>query len=242
MSLNLIADSTSQHALKAADFLFAAVVHVIVILLIVTLTWWQSTFKPEPLNRIEVMMISGAELARLQKQPPEPAAKPVQKQAPKAAAKPVQKQPEAKPVLKYEPKPAKKAAAKADDDYDPFAPVESQSDVTTPKRAVRNDMADIMGKQLSQKELDGYIAMMQQAVQRKWKVPAGVESSTPDPLVEMVLRLNGSLVSARIVESSGNAALDQTLIKAIHAAAPFKVPQQQFEAFRVNRIRFRPLK
>ncbi|MCK5307270.1 MAG: TonB C-terminal domain-containing protein [Zetaproteobacteria bacterium] len=232
MSLNLAADSTNQHTLKAADFLFAATVHVIVILLIVILTWWQSTSKPEPLNRIEVMMISGAELAKLQKQ----ASKPV--------AKPRKMKPKAKPVLKFDPKPVKKRAPprEVEDDFDPFAPVESQSDITTPKKAARNDMAEIMGKQLSQKELDRYIAKMQQAVQYHWKVPAGVDSSIPDPLVEMVLRRNGSVVSARIVESSGNASLDQTLINAIHAAAPFEVPLQQFEAFRVNQIRFRPLK
>jgi TonB family protein len=58
----------------------------------------------------------------------------------------------------------------------------------------------------------------------------------------MVLRRNGSVANARIVETSGNMALDQTLINAIHAAAPFNIPLQQFEAFRVNQIRFRPLK
>jgi len=231
LSLNLVADSTNQHSLKTADFLFAAVVHIVVIALIVILTWWQSISKPEPLNRIEVMMISGAELAKLQKQVRKP------------VAKPKQKKPEAKPVLKYEPKPEKKTPVKEiEEDFDPFAPMESQSDITTPKKAARNDMADIMGKQLSQRELDAYIAMMQQAVQRHWKVPAGVDSSIPDPLVEMVLSRNGSVVSAQIVESSGNSALDQTLINAIHAAAPFKLPQQQFEAFRINQIRFRPLK
>jgi len=176
-------------------------------------------------------MISGADLAKLQKK----SSKPVVKRK--------KVKPKAKPVLKFDPKPAKKAQVKeVEDDFDPFAPMASESDITTPKQAARNDMADIMGKQLSKKELDAYIAMMMKAVERKWKVPAGVDASTPDPLVEMVLRHNGSVVSARIVESSGNAALDQTLINAIHAAAPFKLPQQQFEAFRINQIRFRPLK
>ncbi len=230
MSLNLAADSNNQHSLNVADFLFAAAVHVVVVMLIVILTWWQSISKPEPMQRIEVMMISGAELAKLQRK----SSKPV--------AKPKKVKPKAKPVLKFDPKPAKKTKVKeVEDDFDPFAPMTSESDITTPKPAARNDMADIMGKQLSKKELDAYIAMMQQAVQRHWKVPAGVDSSIPDPLVEMVLSRNGSVVSATIIESSGNAALDQTLIKAIHAAAPFKVPQQQFEAFRTNRLRFRPL-
>ena len=226
MSLNLAVNPANQHSLQSADFIFAVVVHIVVIATIVILTWWQSISKPEPLNRIEVTMISGAELAKLQNQ---------------TSLKP--KKTNAKPVVKFDPVAAKKTQVKeVEDNFDPFAPMESQSDITTPKQATRNDMADIMGKQLSEKELDRYIAMMQQAVQLKWKVPAGVDSSIPDPLVEMVLRRNGTVFSATIVESSGNSALDQTLIKAIHAAAPFKLPQQQFEAFRVNQIRFRPLK
>jgi TonB family protein len=231
LSLNLVADSTSRHTLKAADLLFAAAVHVVVILLIIILTWWQSTSKPEPLNRIEVMIISGAELAKLQKQ------------ASKPAVKPRKAKPKARPVLKFDPKPVKKAPVReVEDDFDPFAPMQSQSDVTTPKKTTRNDMAEIMGKQLSQKELDRYIAMMQQAVQRQWKVPAGVDSSTPDPLVEMVLRRDGTVFSAQIIESSGNTSLDQTLIRAIYAAAPFQLPKQQFEVFRTNQLRFRPEK
>jgi len=177
------------------------------------------------------MMISGAELAKLQKKSRKP------------VAKPKRVKPKAKPVLKFDSKPAKKTQVKeVEDNFDPFAPMASKSDITTPKPAARNDMADIMGKQLSKKELDAYIAMMMESVKRHWKVPAGVDGSTPDPLVEMVLRRNGSVVTVHIIESSGNAALDQTLIKAIHAAAPFKVPQQQFEAFRINQIHFRPLK
>ncbi|MCF7822004.1 MAG: hypothetical protein K9M17_06140, partial [Mariprofundaceae bacterium] len=111
MLLNLAADPASQNTLKTADFLFAAAVHAAVILLITILAWWQSASKPEPLNRIEVMMISGAELARLQKPAPKPAVKP-KKAAPKA-----------KPVLKFDPRPAKKTPVKAvEDNYDPFAP------------------------------------------------------------------------------------------------------------------------
>lgn len=229
LSLNLAVKPAGQNSLNAADFIFAGIIHLIIILLIVILSWWQSVPDPEPLKRIEVQMISAKELAKLQK--PKPAVR--QKNKPFKE--------KAQPVLKLETKPEKTNKA-IEDDFDPFAPMQSQSDVVTPKKALQNDMVDAIGKQLSQQEVDRYIAMMQQAVQSHWKVPAGVDSSTPDPLVEMTLRRDGSVLSARITESSGNASLDQTLISAIYAASPFQLPKQQFEAFRTNHLRFRPLK
>ena len=225
MSQNPAADSHDWNDLQRGDFLFAAAVHLVVIVLIVIVSWWQSLEEPEPMARIEVQMISAKDLAKLQKQAREQPHE-VKKRAPE-------------PVPKLEP--AKKKAP-AQEEFDPFAPLQSDSDVKTRDHSSASDMADIMGKQLSQQEIDRYIAMMQKAVQQRWKVPAGVESDTPDPLVEMVLNRNGSVASVRIVESSGNAALDQTLISAIYAAAPFQIPTQQFEVFRTNQIRFRPLK
>lgn len=235
MSLNLAVKPADQNALNAADFIFAGTVHLLVILLIIILSWWQSISEPEPLKRIEVEMISAKELAKMQHQ--KPAVKKKRKKLkpkPKLKLKPT-------PVLKLQTK-SKKPVKTVVDDFDPFAPMQSQSDVTTPKKALRDDVIDVMGKQLSEQEIDRYIAMMQQAVQNHWKVPAGVNGSTPDPLVEMVLNRNGTVASVKIIESSGNSSLDQTLISAIYAAAPFQVPKQQFEVFRTNQLRFRPLK
>jgi len=229
LSLNRAVKSADQNALTAADFIFAGVVHLLVIILAVILSWWQSTSEPKPLKHIEVEMISARELAKMQNQ------KPIIPQKKKKL------KPRAKPVPKLEPQ-SKKQAKAVENDFDPFAPVQSRSDITTPKKALRNELLTIMGKQLSEQEVDRYIAMMQQAVQQHWKVSADVDNAILDPLVEMVLNRNGSVASARIIESSGNASLDQTLISAIYAAAPFRIPKQQFELFRTNRIRFRPLK
>jgi len=224
--LNQGADRNDWNQLQRTDFIFAGAVHLVVIVLIVIVSWWQSISAPDPLPRIEVKMISGKELAKLQKQVK-------QQRSEKKKSSPA-------PAPKLET--SKKKPATSQEEFDPFAPLQSDSDVKTSDKSTNSDMADIMGKQLSQQEIDRYIAMMQQAVQRKWKVPAGVESDTPDPLVEMILNRNGSVASVRIVETSGNTALDQTLISAIYAAAPFQIPPQQFEVFRANQIRFRPLK
>jgi len=199
---------------------------------IAVLTWWQSNQQPEPLKRIEVRMISAQELRHLQHQE---IAKPkhIQKHA-KAAPKVLKKTPKVT-QLKAKPK-----VQQAESDFDPFAPVESSSNSKKHTKK-QKDIADIMGKQLSKQEIDRYIAIMQAAVQKHWKVPGGLSENTPAPLVEMILRRDGSLISVRILESSGHAALDQTLITAIRAAAPFNIPRQQFESFQNNQIRFHPL-
>jgi len=218
-----------RNALSGPDLLFAALLHLLVVGVIVTLVWWQGSREPEPMKRIEVQMISAKQLAKMQHP----------KAAPHKTAKKTKS--EAKPSLKT--KPSSKSKPVAEEPFDPFAPVESSSDRTDAASSAPNrDLANIMEQQLSSQEMDRYIAMMQAAVQRNWKVPAGVSESTPDPVVEVELRPDGSVARIEVVKSSGNDALDRTLIAAIKAAAPFQIPRQQFEAFRINRIGFHPLK
>jgi len=211
-------------SLNRTDVVLALLLHLLVLSVIAGLAYWQGRHAPEPMHRVEVMMISAKELAKLEH--------------PKRVTKPSHQKP--KPEVKPETKP-KPSKHQADDAFDPFAPVESASDVKETAATSQPELADIAGKQLSQQEMDRYIAMIQAAVQRNWKVPASVNYEQ-DPLVEMRLLPNGSVESIRILEGSGNAALDASLIRAIQAAAPFTLPQQQFEAFRVNQIRFHPLK
>jgi len=262
--------------LKSLDLLWALLFHVLVFTVIGTLAYWQQQHRPEPLKRIEVMMISAQQLAKLEQQSRRKA-KPVKhkqvkaKPKPKVKAKPKIKKPAVKPkpkptpkkpVVKLKPKPApkpahiakpkavkkaaakKKTAAKVEDNFDPFAPLASTTDraVSSKKASTsRPELANLMGKQLSSSEKERYIALMQAAVQEHWKLAVSTGKFT-DPLVEMRLLPSGAVASVKILESSGNEALDASLIRAIKAAAPFELPRQQFEFFRVNRIRFHPLK
>ena len=261
--------------LNSTDLLFAVLLHTLVLTVILVLAYWQPLHKEEPLKRIEVMMISARQLAKLEQQAhnkpkhnraasdkhrkqktvktakAKPIVKPVIKEKRLMQAKPklaVKEKPliQQKPIVKAEkiikPKARTKASAKVDENYDPFAPISSSSDRTTTHVKTRHpDLADLAGKQLSSSEKERYIAMIQAAVQDHWKVPISIGAFI-DPLVEMKLLRNGDIASVRILESSGNALLDESLIRAIRAAAPFQLPAQQFEFFRVNKLRFHPLK
>ncbi len=194
---------------------------------------------------------------------PQPAPKP--QAAPKASPKPqVQSKPKVKPKAKPEHHPAIKPKTKSKTKakpkakarpqhrarpkskarpFDPFKPLESPEDISTPlpAPAVSPSVRELQQRQLSAQELNRYIARIQAAVQKHWKVPAHIRYDR-DPLVQMTLNPDGSVQHVDIIESSGNAALDASLIRAIQAAAPFSIPREQFEVFRDNKIRFHPLR
>ncbi len=146
-----------------------------------------------------------------------------------------------KPVPARAPVKAQRPAAEP---FDPFKPLESPSDVApdTETAAASRDARELVRAQLSRQEINRYIARIQNAVQRHWKVPA-LTRHERDPLVLMRLNPDGSVAEVRVLESSGSPALDASLKRAILAAAPFEVPpREQFEVFRENKIRFHPLR
>jgi len=246
--------------LSKLDILYAFLLHLLIIIIAVVLAFWQNQKQEEPLQRIEIMMISAKQLSEIE-QMARRKTRPVKQETiqPKASEKP-KVNPKKPPVLKLEEKPkpkeapkpeltakpAPKAQAKKKElDFDPFAPIASTSDRSPESRnkasTSRPDIANIAGQQLSKNEIERYIALMQAKVQEQWRVPANT-GKVSDPVVEMELARSGKVVSVKIIESSGNEMLDATLIRAIQAAAPFQVPKQQFEYFRMNRLTFRPEK
>jgi len=206
--------------------------HVLILAAILILNLWHKPLEFHPVS-VQVTMISAEQLKKMQRAAHPPAKQKVKKLV--AKAKPVPKVEKKTPQAKLKPV----AKAKPDPDFDPFKPMESSSDVksATPHST---QAADVFSGQLSEQEINRYVALIQDAVQRKWKVPN--VQDVQDPLVEMVLNPNGSVNRVKILESSGSAAFDASLKRAIEAAAPFQVPVREFEMFRNNRIRFRPLR
>ncbi len=226
------------------DLISALVLHVVVLAILLFLHQWQSANPRMPDRVMQVKMVS---LQELQAMTQKHAAKSKPKAKPKKTipAKPKPKpMPRPRPQAVLNPKPAakKKKVAEEELDYDPFAPLEAK-----PKKRVKkkqqNERAlrDMMQAQISDVELNKYIAGMQQAVERQWKVPTELMAKLDDPLVELKLLPTGAVASVRILESSGSKQLDATLLQAIYAAAPFDIPSQQYALFQTNLIRFHPL-
>ena len=218
MSLSLAVKGPKDPVnLSGQNILLAAGLHALVLIAIVAITLWKPHPLPLPPKAFEVKLISADMFKK---------AKPRQTLARKKL------KPPAKPKAKTLPK-----------DYDPFTPLVSTTKTPTKSKAQASPSlsADLRG-QLSEKEMDRYIAMIQTAVQEKWKVSADMSDFKEDPVVSMELNLNGTVRRLEIVASSGSPAMDESLIRAIQAAAPFTLPRQQFEVFRTNRMRFHPLR
>ncbi|MDQ7003764.1 MAG: TonB family protein [Ghiorsea sp.] len=249
--------------LATRDFIFAFALHIIVVgLLLLTNEWHEERVKfPErvmqvnmvSLNELQAMMkqpepkkVKPQPVKKVVTQPKNPESKPVKKEdskakpRPKADKKPAIPQPVIAPTPPSQPK--KKKVVEEELDYDPFAPMESAPKERV-KRKTHNAQAlqDILQAQMTDVEINRYIARMQQAVERQWKVPTESASQLHKPLVELKLSPRGDVVRVRILESSGSKTLDETLLQAIYAAAPFDIPSQQYDLFKTNRIRFHPL-
>ena len=91
---------------------------------------------------------------------------------------------------------------------------------------------------LSRQEVARYLARMRARIESAWRPPPGPFER--DPEIELRLFPDGRIRSVRILVSSGNPALDASLVRAVQAAAPFALPPEGYEAFLTNRIRFHP--
>jgi len=219
------------------DIAVSILLHLLVLALIVVFgLWHRQTQSFHPIG-VKVHLISAHQLRRLQHHSHSKR----RHHRPKTKQKPVMKH---KPALKHKLKPAikhhTKPKPKARDNFDPFKPMQSSTDAKTSTHA-SPEASQIFQGQLSKQEINRYIALIQRSVQQHWKVP-NIGNHVRDPLVEMVLNPGGSVREVNILESSGNAALDASLIRAIESASPFQVPRRQFELFRHNKIRFHPLR
>jgi len=235
--------------LEKRDFILAFALHVLLIAVIVVLQARQAERKPMPERLIQVNMVSLKNLQAMMHKP-----KVKEKSKPKVKAK-VKPKPKSKPKPKKKPKAAlpakpahkpKKKKVIEEPDYDPFSPLESTpephvSTTSKPKTNSKKVLQDLLQGQLSEQEINRYILGMQKAVEQQWKVPMEMMDRVQPALVSLTLAPTGDVLKVTILESSGSTMLDESLRKAIYAAAPFKLPSKQFELFKHNTIRFYPI-
>jgi TonB family protein len=237
--------------LEKRDLIFAFALHVLVIAVIAMIQAWQTDRKPMPERLIQVNMVS---LKTLQAMMHKPEAKEKSKYSVKPNVKPIPKpkptpEPTKKPIAVLPAKPLskpKKEKVVEEPDYDPFSPLESTPEpqintAAKSKASSKKVLQDLLQGQLSEQELNRYILGMQKAVEQQWKVPMEMMDRVQPALVSLTLAPTGDVLKVTILESSGSTMLDDSLRKAIYAAAPFKLPNKQFELFKNNMIRFHPI-
>ncbi len=242
-------------------------------LLVIALTanWADSTskvitVKPAP-KVINARLVDASDLKPKPKAAPKPAAKPAPKPVPKPTPKPVPKatpkpvpKPTPKPVTKPAPKqvtkpapakpePAKPTPAPAPAKVEPEEPRMSQEELAAITRAdlaraVAEEEGAAAAAATSSEMAASYAALIQQTVINYWSRPPSARNGM-EVLLSIQLIPTGEVVSATVLQSSGNSAFDQSAINAVKKAGSFpelqNLPPGEFEqSFRRFRLLFRP--
>ncbi len=169
--------------------------------------------------------------------PPEPVqetvkpdiAIPDKKPKPKPEVAKPQKKPEVKPEAKPKAKPEAKPWAKQSAQASQSAQAPSQSNAQTEQEAAIGRV------------VDEYTAKIASKIRRNIVMPPNVE---PDVKAEFSVTLlpGGSVLNARLTRSSGNAAYDNAVERAILKSDPLPLPSDagMFSRFRELKLSFRP--
>lgn len=183
------------------------------------------------------------------KEPPKPKTPP--KVEPKPEPKPVEKKPEPKPEPKVEKKPEPKVPPKPDNR------LEQELQDKLLKESLARESADQMRRQAAQeadlmaklaadgarsKARETWAGRISAHVKRHVVVPPGV-TGNPEAVVAISLLPDGSVVVDRtkLRQSTGNAALDEAILRAIVKSSPLPKPEDPAVFERNLELKFRPL-
>jgi periplasmic protein TonB len=158
------------------------------------------------------------EEARVEPPPPEevapPPPRPTEIALPKPEPKPVEKKPVEKKLVEKKPverKPVEKKPVEIKRVERSQPPQEASARVTAREAPRRSSVA----------ASNAYASLVYGHLQRFKSYPASANGASGQAVAEFVLSRTGSVLSARIVRSSGNAALDAAALASVRSANPF---------------------
>lgn len=82
------------------------------------------------------------------------------------------------------------------------------------------------------------VAYIKKHVEAMWFRPEGSGLPGKDAGVEVILDATGRVESTKLIKSSGNAAFDASLERAVKRAGPFPLPKENPEKFRKLQLYF----
>ena len=246
--MNAVLLNGRQDPGKRVSAALALAVHAALIILLVYGIRWQ-TRSPEA---VEVELVRAAPVAVVvpPKVEPAPEIAPPPKVAPepvpkpdiaiKEKPKPPERKPEPKPEPKLEPKPAPKAEPKpAPDKADRERMAEN---LKAEQREADRRKAEQEQAMLSRgKAMADYISKIKGKIKGKMTVlPPGL-TGNPEAIFTVAQLPSGEILSVKLKQSSGNAALDAAIERAINNASPLPLPEDKSLFERNLELKFRPL-
>lgn len=226
---------------KRAAAIMAVAVHLLLALFLIYGIRWQS-MRPEA---VEVELISTVPMT-----------------APKSALKPppeIKPEPQPEPKIEPPPKPVtppkpdialkEKPEKKPEPPKPLFDPMEALKRET--EQAKREQMSSAASKELAQLQAnassavakgkaDGYIAKIRGKVYGNLVPTPGVVGN-PEAVFDVIQLPSGEILELRLVKSSGHAALDSNIERAIRKSSPLPLPERPDEFRRELRLKFRPI-
>jgi colicin import membrane protein len=229
-----------EHALGRSVAL-SAVVHIGLVLVLFLGVRWQS-HAPDTVtvDLVEAPLVEAPKPAPRVEPPP-----PVVKPEPPRVAKPqiaIPDKPKPKPKPEAKPKP------------DPEFQKRLQEQVAQEQKALdqqrqERELRELIAKQQADaarqaaaarsRALNEYIARIQAKVRSSWILPPDIQGN-PEAIFDVVQLPTGEVLSIRLVKSSGNAAYDAAVERAILKSSPLPLPSARELFSRELKLTFRP--
>jgi colicin import membrane protein len=247
-----------EHGL-GRSFVLSAVVHIALVLILFFGVRWQSR-APDTVtvDLVEALPPPPAPVV----EPKPPPAPPPPKPAPEPEVKPeprvekpqiaIPEKPKPKPEIKPKPEPKPKPEVKPKPD--PEFQKRLQEQVAQEQKALdqqraERELRELIAKQQADaarvasaarsKALNEYIARIQAKVRSSWILPPDIQGN-PEAIFLVVQLPTGEVLSTRLVKSSGNAAYDAAVERAILKSSPLPLPEQRELFSRELKLTFRP--
>ncbi|MDR2240724.1 MAG: TonB C-terminal domain-containing protein [Zoogloeaceae bacterium] len=222
---------------KTASAALALAVHAALIILLVYGIRWQ-TRAPEAVE-VELVRASAPPPAAVTPPMPEPAPEPVIKPGPKPDIAIKEEKPkvlpEPKPVPKPEPKPAPK----------PSTPKPSYADALNrelqdiEKQKADRELENIAAATTRAKAMTDYIGKIKGKIKGNIMLPPDIKGN-PEAVFDVVQLPSGEILSVKLKQSSGHAAYDDAIERAIRKSSPLPKPEDKALFERSLTLKFRP--
>lgn len=230
---------------KAASAALAALVHIALAILLVYGIRWQ-TRSPEAVE-VELVRAMPSPPAPAAVAPPAPEPAPPPKLEPKPAppAKPdialkekEKPKPEPKPVPKVEPKPEPDKASRQ-----LMAEALKREQQQIEARKAEQELAQMKAVQAASarsKATADYIGKIKGKIKGNLVLPPDIRGN-PEAIFDVVQLPSGEILSVKLKKSSGHAAYDNAIERAILKSSPLPKPEQGDLFSRALELKFRPL-
>lgn len=235
------------------SFALAALVHLALVAVMFLGVRWQShqpdvvtveLWEPPPPPPPRVVEAPKPPPPKVEPEPVKPAPKPdiALREKPKPKPKP---KPEPKAEPKAEPKPDLEAEKRmremaAMEQQKMLASEEAREKARDAERRER-ELRELLARQQADarsKALNDYISRIQAKVKANWILPQEL-AGNPEAVFNVIQLPTGEVLSARIAKSSGNAAYDAAVERAILKSSPLPLPQARELFSRELRLTFR---